>query len=139
MAALNRIQLLGFVGQEPKVLTTKEGQPIAFASLATNEPFFKNNQREVITEWHNLVFFGRLANVTSLLKKGSYVFIEGRLRTQHWIDKAGVERYSTNIVVKTMQLLDRTKPTEIPETTLSVADEYLSYIKSMIEQNTTSY
>lgn len=75
MAALNRVQLLGHIGREPKFIITKEGRPLVIVSLATNESYKKNNQWEAVTEWHNLVFFGKLASLATRLQKGSLVLV----------------------------------------------------------------
>ena len=72
MAALNRVQLLGYVGQEPKITQTKEGKPVTFASLATNASFLKNDEWHTVTEWHHLVLFGKLADLSTRLKKGGW-------------------------------------------------------------------
>ena len=87
MAVLNRVQLLGHVGHSPKTFTTAKGVLVAAVTLATNETFQKEGVWEARTEWHNLVFFGKLATMASeRLQKGSPVYVEGKLRTGQWTD-----------------------------------------------------
>ena len=109
MTVLNRVQLIGHIGQEPK-LTEKEGRTFATISLATNESYKKGEQWEKMTEWHNLVIFGKLTSLVSRLQKGSLIFCEGKLRTNHWTDNEGVKRQSTSIIVHNIQLMDNLKP-----------------------------
>ena len=135
MAVLNRVQLLGHVGQAPKTNITKEGIPYANLSLATNESFKKNDEWVTLTEWHNLVFFGKLATFASeRLQKGSQIYIEGKLRLNRWTDSDGVKRQSSNIVVQSLQLLDNAKPKELPEEPdKPTSEEYLSQMRSLLE------
>ncbi|MBA2710266.1 MAG: single-stranded DNA-binding protein [Tatlockia sp.] len=135
MAALNKIQLIGHVGQSPKSTLTKENHTVASVSLATNESFKRHGEWETTTEWHHLVFFGKLAAFAiERLQKGNLIYIEGRLRSNNWIDAEGVKRKSINIVVQTLQLLDSVKIKEIPEETdKPTAEEYLAEMHSMLE------
>ncbi|EHL30484.1 single-stranded DNA-binding protein [Legionella drancourtii] len=134
MAVLNKIQLIGHVGHSPRSTQTKENHPVASVSLATNESYRRNGEWETITEWHHLVFFGKLAALAvERLQKGSQIYIEGKLRSNNWIDTEGVKRQSINIVVQTIQLLDNAKPKELPEQTdKPTAEEYLDQMHSML-------
>lgn len=102
---LNKVQLIGFLGGNPEVRYTPEREAIARVRLATSETWKKNGEKQERTEWHNLVFFGKLAEIVEQhLKKGSAVYVEGRLQTRSW-DKDGETRYSTEIVVDVMRML----------------------------------
>lgn len=135
MAVLNKVQLIGHVGHSPRSTQTKEHHPVASVSLATNESYRRNGEWETITEWHHLVFFGKLATLAvERLQKGSQVYIEGKLRSNHWADTEGVKRQSINIVVQTIQLIDNAKPKELPEQTdKPTPEEYLAQMHSMLE------
>lgn len=103
MASVNKVIIVGNLGQDPEVRYTPNNMAIATLSIATT---YKAKEREPETEWHRVVIFGRLAEVAGeYLKKGSSVYIEGRLRTQKWTDKTGADRYTTEIVAEQMQML----------------------------------
>lgn len=108
-ATLNKIQLIGNIGAEPKQITTKEGSIFVTASLATNEAVKRNDEWETMVEWHQLIFFGSMTKVTEHLRKGSQVFIEGKLRTNSWTDTNGLNHHATSIVVSNVQLLGQAK------------------------------
>lgn len=102
---LNKIQLIGFLGADPDVRFTQEQEAIARVRIATSETWKKDGKRQERTEWHNVVFFGKLAEIVGdHLKKGSLVYVEGRLQTRSW-DKEGETRYSTEIVAESMKML----------------------------------
>ena len=105
---VNKVILLGRLGKDPEVRYTQGGTAIANVSLATSEAW-KDKQTgdmQERTEWHNLVFFARLAEIAGeYLQKGSQVYVEGSLRTRKWQDKSGQDRYTTEIVVKELQML----------------------------------
>lgn len=107
MASLNKVILIGNLGKDPEVRVTASGQTMANFSLATKESF-KNREgkREERTEWHNVVLWGRLAEIArEYLHKGKQVYIEGRLQTRKWEDKNGNARYTTEVVTDAMQML----------------------------------
>ncbi|PIQ52033.1 MAG: single-stranded DNA-binding protein [Comamonadaceae bacterium CG12_big_fil_rev_8_21_14_0_65_59_15] len=107
MASVNKVILLGNLGRDPEVRYMPSGDPIANVTIATSHRY-KNKAGEPIeeTEWHRVVFFGRLAEIVSqYLKKGNPVYVEGRIRTKKYTDKDGIERYSTEIIASEMQLL----------------------------------
>ena len=97
---LNRVMLLGNLGQDPELKVTQGGQAVLKLRLATTETYLdRNNTRQERTEWHRVALFGRLGEIAAeYLKKGSQVYIEGSLRTRKWQDKQGNERFSTEIV-----------------------------------------
>ena len=110
MAGINKVILVGNLGKDPEVRYLEGGTAVANFTLATSESYTdKNtNERKTITEWHNVVFWRGLAEVAEkYLKKGNQVYIEGKLRTRKWQDKDGVDRYTTDIVGETMQMLGR--------------------------------
>jgi single-strand DNA-binding protein len=105
---INKVILIGHLGQDPEVRALPSGSSIANLRLATTESWKDKQSGEFKeqTEWHTVVLFGRTAEVAAeYLKKGSQVYIEGRLRTRKWQDKTGNDRYSTEIVGNDMQML----------------------------------
>ena len=107
---VNKAILIGNLGQDPEVRYTAKGSAVCNLSLATTESW-KNREtgeRQEETEWHRLVFFGRLAEIVGeYLHKGSQIYVEGRLQTRKWQDQSGNDRYNTEIVVSDMQILGR--------------------------------
>ena len=105
---VNKVILLGFVGQKPEMKAMPSGDQVASFSLATSESWKDKNtgQQQERTEWHNCVAFKGLAGVIGqYVNQGSKLYVEGQLRTQSW-EKDGVKRYKTEIVVSDMQMLD---------------------------------
>jgi single-strand DNA-binding protein len=108
MKSVNKVILIGNLGKDPEVKYTPQGKPVAQFSLATNERTKdKDGQWQDRTEWHNIVLWERLAEIAGeYLKKGSKVYIEGRIRTETWDDKqTGQKRYTTKIVGHDLVLL----------------------------------
>jgi single-strand DNA-binding protein len=108
MKSVNKVILVGHLGKDPEVKYTPQGTPVAKFSLATNERFKdKDGNWQDRTEWHNITAWQRTAEIAGeYLKKGSQVYIEGRLRTDSWDDKeTGQKKYRTEIVVNDMVLL----------------------------------
>ena len=99
---VNRVTILGNLGNDPEVKYTASGSAIANLTVATSESWndkATGEKREAV-EWHRVVLFGKLAEVAGeYLRKGSQVYIEGQLRTRKWTDNAGVEKYTTEVVV----------------------------------------
>jgi single-strand DNA-binding protein len=105
---VNKVILVGNVGKDPDTRYTTSGSAITTVSIATSEQWTdkQTNEKKENTEWHRLKFFGRLAEIAGeYLRKGSQVYIEGKLRTDKYTDKEGVVRYSTDIIVDEMQML----------------------------------
>lgn len=105
---VNKVIILGRLGQDPDVRTTASGTQIVNLNVATNEIGRADEQgnRQDHTEWHRIVLFGRTAEVAAqYLSKGSQVYIEGRLQTRKWQDQNGQDRYSTEIVGNEMQFI----------------------------------
>ena len=107
MRGVNKVILIGVLGKDPELRYAQSGSALASVSVATNESWKdKNGEKQERTEWHRVKFFGRLAEIAGeYLKKGSQVYIEGSLRTEKYTDKAGVEKYSTDIIANEMQML----------------------------------
>lgn len=107
-SGVNRVILLGRLGQDPQVNYTANGSAVANISVATSERWKDKQtgeQREQ-TEWNRVVFFNRLAEIVGkYLRKGSMVYVEGKLQTKKWTDKNGIDRYQTEIVANEMQML----------------------------------
>jgi single-strand DNA-binding protein len=104
---VNKVILVGNLGKDPEFKYTPGGQPVATFSLATSERFTdKNGQRQDRTEWHNIVMWGKQAELANqYLKKGRTVYIEGKITTRSWDDKDGNKKYKTEIVANTMQFI----------------------------------
>lgn len=107
MASVNKVILIGNLGRDPEVRYAPSGDAIANVTLATTETWKdKNGEKQEKTEWHRVSFFGKTAEVVGqYLKKGSQVYVEGRIQTRKWTDKEGQERYTTEIVADKMQML----------------------------------
>lgn len=100
--SLNKVELIGNLGQDPEVRYMPNGGAVANLTIATSETWKdkQTGEKKEKTEWHRVVIFGKLAEIAGeYLRKGSKVFIEGKLQTRKWSDQQGVERYTTEIVV----------------------------------------
>ncbi|MDK1027791.1 MAG: single-stranded DNA-binding protein [Anaerolineae bacterium] len=114
MPALNRVQLIGRLGKDPEGRQTPTGKQVTKFSLAVSNRWKSNGESKEYTEWVNIEAWGRLGEICNeYLKKGSLVYIEGRLKTDRY-ETDGETKYFTKVVVLTMQMLDK-KPTEEPE------------------------
>lgn len=103
MASVNKVIIVGNAGKDPELRYTANGDAIANLAVATS---YKPKDKDPVTEWHRISFFGKLAEIVGqYLKKGSSVYIEGRLQTRKYTDKDGIERYSTDIIAEQMQML----------------------------------
>ncbi|QET04055.1 single-stranded DNA-binding protein (plasmid) [Cupriavidus pauculus] len=108
MASVNKVILVGNLGADPEVRYMPSGDAVANIRLATTDRYKDKQSGEFkeATEWHRIAFFGKLAEIVGqYLKKGSSVYIEGRIRTRKWQDQSGQDRYSTEIVADQMQML----------------------------------
>jgi single-strand DNA-binding protein len=108
MPSVNKVIIVGNLGRDPELRYMPSGDAIANISVATT--YVSNNkqtgEKKELTEWHRISFFGRLAEIVGqYLKKGSSVYVEGRLQTRKYTDKDGVERYATDIIAEHMQML----------------------------------
>lgn len=127
MPALNRVQLIGYLGRDPETRFTPTGKKVAHFSLAVNNRWKSGDAVKENTEWFNVEAWGRLGEVCQeYLHKGSLIYLEGRLRTERYEDKDGETRYYTKVVALVLQMLDR-KPEEEPLPTVEeTAIEYES-------------
>ena len=107
MASVNKVILLGNLGRDPETRYTTGGDAVTNLRIATTETWKdKSGEKQERTEWHRVAFFGKLAEIAGeYLKKGSQVYVEGRLQTRKWQDKEGQEKYTTEIIADRMQML----------------------------------
>jgi single-strand DNA-binding protein len=107
MASVNKVIVIGNLGRDPETRYLPDGGAICNISVATTEKWKdKAGAEQEKTEWHRIAFFGKLAEVAGkYLKKGSQVYVEGRLQTRKWQDKDGSDKYTTEIVANAMQML----------------------------------
>lgn len=106
--SVNKVILIGHLGKDPEMRYTAAGAPIANFSLATSESWKDKQSGEKTdkTEWHNIVMFDKVAEIAGqYLKKGSLVYLEGKLQTEKWTDKEGNDRYTTKIIANQMTML----------------------------------
>jgi single-strand DNA-binding protein len=105
--SVNKVILVGNLGQNPELRYTQGGSAVVNMRMATTERYTdKSGQKQEQTEWHTVVAFGRLAEICGqYLTKGRQIYIEGRIRTRQWQDQQGQKRYTTEIVANTMQML----------------------------------
>ena len=106
---VNKVILIGNLGQDPEVKYMPNGNAVANITVATSESWKDKNTGEQVdkTEWHRVVFFRRLAEIVGeYLKKGSKIYIEGKLQTRKWQDKNGADHWTTEVIASEMQMLD---------------------------------
>lgn len=106
---VNKVILIGNLGQDPEVKYMPNGNAVANITVATSESWKDKNTGEQVdkTEWHRVVFFRRLAEIVGeYLKKGSKIYIEGKLQTRKWQDQNGQDRWTTEVIANEMQMLD---------------------------------
>jgi single-strand DNA-binding protein len=123
MAGINKVILVGNLGEKPELKYGGNGNAVTNLSVATSESWTDKNtgQKQEKTEWHRVILFGKLAEIAGqYLHKGSKVYVEGKLQTRKWQDKSGADRYTTEVVVSsfngTLQMLDKRDPNATPET-----------------------
>jgi single-strand DNA-binding protein len=107
---VNKVIIIGNVGQDPEVKYTASGAPVVTVSIATSEAWRdkQTGENKEKTEWHRVVFFNKLAEIISqYVRKGSKLYVMGSLRTRKWEDKSGVEKYTTEIIADDIQMLDK--------------------------------
>ena len=127
MPALNRVQLIGYLGKDPESRTTPTGKKLASFSLAVTRRWKAGNESKEATDWFNVEAWGRIGEISQqYLKKGSLVYVEGRLQTDRYEDKGGETKYFTKVVASIMQFLDR-KPAEEPVEEMGTAEEMAEY------------
>ena len=115
--ALNKVLLIGNVGRDPEVRHLEGGASVASFTLATTERYRErgSGENKEITEWHNIVAWRQLADLAeNYIRKGSQIYVEGRIRTRSWDDQNGQKRYTTEILADTIQLLGRRGDNTVP-------------------------
>jgi single-strand DNA-binding protein len=108
MASVNKVILVGNLGRDPETRYMPDGGAVTNVSIATTESWKDktSGEKQEKTEWHRVAFFGKLAEIAGeYLKKGSQIYVEGRLQTRKWQDKDGADRYTTEIIADRMQML----------------------------------
>lgn len=107
MASLNKVLIIGNLGKDPEERSFADGSPVTNITVACSEKYKdKQGEQKEITEWVNVVFFGKLAEIAGqYLRKGSSVYIEGKMKTEKYTDKNGIEKYSTKVIANSMQML----------------------------------
>ena len=108
MASVNKVIIVGNLGRDPETRYMPNGEAVTNIAVATTEKWTDkaSGEKKEITEWHRIVMYRKLAEIAGqYLRKGSQIYIEGRLQTRKWTDKDGVERYTTEIIADTMQML----------------------------------
>ena len=107
MASVNKVILVGNLGRDPETRYMPDGGAITNISIATTSTWKdKSGEKQEATEWHRISFFGKLAEIAGeYLKKGSQVYVEGKLRTRKWQDKDGQDKYTTEVIADAMQML----------------------------------
>ncbi len=108
MASVNKVIIVGNLGRDPETRYMTSGDAVTNIAVATTESWKDKNtgEKKELTEWHRITFYRKLAEIAGqYLKKGSQVYVEGRLQTRKWTDKDGVEKYTTEIIADTMQML----------------------------------
>lgn len=108
MASVNKVIIVGNLGRDPETRYMPNGEAVTNVAVATTESWKdkSSGEKKELTEWHRITFYRKLAEIAGqYLKKGSQVYVEGRLQTRKWTDKDGVERYTTEIIADSMQML----------------------------------
>ncbi len=126
MASVNQATVIGFVGDEPKIVQTRNNRTMASFSIATTERGYKKQDGSVIediTDWHNVVFFGKPAEIIQrYVHRGAQLYVQGKMRTRSYVDKDNITRYVTEIIGDNFQLLD--KPSNSNTQQVSTAATY---------------
>lgn len=108
MASVNKVIIVGNLGRDPEIRYMPNGDAVTSIAVATTDAWNDKHsgQKKELTEWHRITFYRKLAEIADqYLKKGAQIYVEGRLHTRKWTDKDGVERYTTEIVADSMQML----------------------------------
>ena len=134
---LNRVILIGNMTRDPEVRSLPSGQPVASFGLATNRMWKgKDGSQQKHTEFHNIVMFGRLAEIVQqYLKKGSSIMVEGRIQTRSWQGQDGTKKYKTEIVAENMQMGPKSNKLETENQTQNPENEFSKLDKSLGKQN----
>ena len=131
---VNKAILIGNLGSDPEIRRTTNNDAVATISLATSELWKdkQTNEKQERTEWHRVVFFGRLAEIVGeYLRKGSKIYVEGAIRTRKWTDKNGLDRYTTEIIANEMHMLDKKNASNFSPS--GSIDSYMTYPEASIK------
>lgn len=132
---VNKVMLIGRLGNTPEIRYTLDGKPVATFKIATNEVIIRNGEKEILTEWHRIVTFGRLAEICGeYLSKGSQVYVEGSLRTRKFEDREGRERFITEIIASKLHFLDIPKQKKEPKIEDSLTPVELNIAKELEDE-----
>jgi len=127
MPGLNKVQLIGYLGRDPESRSTPTGKSISHFSLAVTRRWKTGAESKEATDWFNVEAWGKLAELSQkYLKKGSLIYLEGRLQTDRYEDKGGEVKYFTKVVAGVLQFLDR-KPADEPVEDMGTAEEAAGY------------
>jgi single-strand DNA-binding protein len=127
MPALNKVQLIGYLGKDPESRTTPTGRKLSVFSLAVTRRWKSGGESKEATDWFNVEMWGKLGELSQqFLKKGSLVYLEGRLQTDRYEDKGGETKFFTKVVGNVLQFLDR-KPAEEPVEDMGMAEDAAAY------------
>lgn len=106
MSSVNKVILVGRLGKDPETRYMQNGDAVTNVTLATEETWKKDGEKQSKTEWHRLTFYRKLAEIVEqYLNKGSLIYVEGRIETRKWQDQLGNDKYSTEIIVNEMRML----------------------------------
>lgn len=140
MASVNKAIVVGNLGRDPETRYMPNGEAVTNITVATTENWKDKNtgEKKELTEWHRVTFYRKLAEIAGqYLKKGSQVYVEGRLQTRKWIDKDGIEKYSTEIIADIMQMLGNRQ--SINTTTTSTISDNSNYNNDAITPHQNSH
>lgn len=129
MASVNKVIIVGNLGRDPETRYMPNGEAVTNVAVATTESWKdkSSGEKKELTEWHRITFYRKLAEIAGqYLKKGSQVYVEGRLQTRKWTDKDGVERYTTEIIADSMQMLGSRQGMGGGSGSASMDDDYSS-------------
>lgn len=132
---LNKVMLIGRVGKDPEINYIKEDVPVARFSVATNESYKKDNEWVDVTEWHNVIAWRFTAkHCENNVKKGSLVYIEGKLQTRQWEGQDGNKRYTTEVVANVVRLLEKKQDGGVPLPT----EDDMAFSQNIPESNSNT-
>ncbi|TYG33567.1 single-stranded DNA-binding protein [Lonepinella koalarum] len=142
MAGINKVTIVGRLGNDPEIRTMPNGDAVANFSVATSENWTDKNtgERREQTEWHRIIFYRRQAEIVGqYLQKGSQIYIEGKLKTRKWQDKNGTDHYTTEIQADVMQMLDsRQQETTTSPPPAQIKNAYAEQKQGYTKQTTSA-
>lgn len=137
MASVNKVIIVGNLGKDPETRYMPNGEAVSNIAVATTESWKdkQSGEKKEQTEWHRITFYRKLSEVAGkYLKKGSQVYIEGKLQTRKWTDKEGIERYTTEIIADTMQMLGGRQSSDESQPSKPVSGDDYRAVKSGAKQ-----